>query len=69
LKNENKIVHRVVDIERIGGEIRYYTKGDANNSLDVGYITDADIVGTTTAKVSYVGFPTLWLRELLDSSK
>lgn len=69
LRDGNKIVHRVVDIEQIGGEIRYYTKGDANNAIDVGYVTDEDIVGTTSTKVAYVGFPTLWLRELLDSSK
>lgn len=69
LRDGNKIVHRVVDIEHIGGEIRYYTKGDANNSLDVGYVTDAEIVGTTSTKVAYVGFPTLWLRELLEGSK
>ena len=69
LRDGNKIVHRVVDIEQIGGEIRYYTKGDANNAIDVGYVTDGDIVGTTSTKVAYVGFPTLWLRELLDSSK
>lgn len=69
LRDGNKIVHRVVDIEQIGGEIRYYTKGDANNALDVGYVIDEDIVGTTSTKVAYVGFPTLWLRELLDSSK
>ena len=69
LRDGNKIVHRVVDIEHIGGEIRYYTKGDANNSIDVGYVTDAEIVGTTSTKVAYVGFPTLWLRELLEGSK
>ena len=69
LRDGNKIVHRVVDIEQIGGEIRYYTKGDANNAIDVGYVTDGDIVGTTSTKVAYVGFPTLCLRELLDSSK
>ncbi|MBQ2999816.1 MAG: signal peptidase I [Clostridia bacterium] len=69
LRDGNKIVHRVVDIEHIGGEIRYYTKGDANNSIDIGYVTDGEIVGTTSTKIAYVGFPTLWLRELLEGSK
>jgi len=69
LRDGNKIVHRVVDIEHIGDEIRYYTKGDANNTWDVGYVTDGEIVGTTRTKVAYVGFPTLWLRELLEGSK
>lgn len=68
LQNQSKIVHRVAKIESIGGETRYYTKGDANESLDSGYITEKDIVGLTDMKVAYIGYPTLWLRELLESS-
>ena len=64
---ENKIIHRVIKIENIGGETRYYTKGDANKDQDDGYRTEADIVGLTDVKVSYIGYPTLWLRELLKS--
>ena len=67
-KDGNKIIHRVIRIERIGNEIRYYTKGDANETEDTGYRLRSDIVGLTDMKVAYVGFPTLWLRELLDSS-
>jgi signal peptidase I len=66
LQNDNKIVHRVVDIDRIGGETRYYTQGDANDSLDSGYRTDADIFGITHLKITYVGHPTLWLREWIS---
>ena len=65
LENESKIVHRVVKIENIGGEIRYYTKGDANEDLDAGYRIGSDIFGLTDIKVAYLGYPTLWLRELL----
>lgn len=65
LQNKKRIIHRVVKIETIGGETRYYTKGDANNTNDLGYRTDTDIVGLTDIKISYVGYPTLWLRELL----
>ena len=64
-QNESKIVHRVVKIENIGGELRYYTKGDANDSLDTGYRTQADVVGLTDAKIAFVGYPTLWLREII----
>lgn len=66
-ENKSKIVHRVVEVQNIGGEIRYYTKGDANEDWDSGYRTQADIWGTTDIKVSYAGYPTLWLRELLKS--
>ncbi len=68
LQHENKIIHRVVKIERIGNETRYYTKGDANDTLDIGYRTDADIVGLTDMKIAYVGLPTLWLRDLLEGN-
>ena len=63
-----RIIHRVVKIEHIGNEVRYYTKGDANEEQDQGYVTEADIVGLTDMKLSYVGYPTLWLRELLEGS-
>ena len=68
LDNNNRIIHRVVAIERIGNETRYYTKGDANDDWDVGYRTDQDIVGLTDIKLAYVGYPTLWLRDLLRGS-
>ena len=62
-----RIVHRVIEIQNIGGEIRYFTKGDANRDPDLGYRTESDIVGLTDLKVAYVGYPTLWLRELIDN--
>ena len=64
--DKKRIVHRVVKIEQMRGETRYYTKGDANNANDLGYRTDADIIGLTDLKIAYAGYPTLWLRELLS---
>ncbi len=63
-KSGDTIVHRVVEIEHINDETRYYTKGDANDSNDSGFITDSDITGFVHFKVSYVGYPTLLVREL-----
>ena len=60
------VIHRVVDIERINGVTRYYTKGDANDGLDLGYRTANDIIGTTKLKISLIGYPTLWLRSLFS---
>lgn len=65
-KNDSYIIHRLVGIENIDYEDRYYTKGDANENNDTGYITRSDIVGVTQFKISYLGYPTLWLRELFD---
>ena len=67
-QNDARIVHRVVSIQTIGGETRYYTKGDANENDDAGYRTEANIVGLTDLKIAYAGYPTLWLRELLEGS-
>ena len=63
-----RIVHRVVRIENINNEVRYYTKGDANPDEDFGYRTEADIVGLTNVKIPYIGHPTLWLNKLLKSN-
>lgn len=65
-KNGVIIVHRVIDVQYIDGVIRYYTKGDANEEQDSGYITRENIIGVSNFKVSYVGYPTLWLLELFS---
>ncbi len=57
-------VHRVDMIENINGTTRFYTKGDANDERDDGYITASAIVGTVEAKVPFVGYPTIWLNSL-----
>ncbi len=58
------IVHRVVDIQRINGQTRYFTKGDANEDLDYGYVTESELQGVVLGKVPYIGHPSLWLRGL-----
>ena len=65
LNNNAKIVHRVVDIQVVGGETRYYTKGDANDGWDTGYRTEKDIFALTDTKVAYIGYPTLLLRNMI----
>ena len=63
-KNDSLIVHRVADIQIINGITRYYTKGDANDDVDAGYITSASIVGVADYKLPFFGYPTLWMRSL-----
>ena len=60
-RNETLVIHRVVDIKKINGVYQYYTKGDANDSVDTGYVTKADLVGVTTMKIKYLGYPTTWM--------
>ena len=65
-KNDRMIVHRVVDIEIINGVARYYTKGDANDGWDAGFITKYEIRGIATYKLPVVGYPSLWIRSLFN---
>ena len=65
-KDGIKIVHRVIEIKNVNGEYHYITKGDANEKMDNGYITKKDIVGIVKFKVKYLGYPTLWVRDIFS---
>ena len=62
-RDEIKIVHRVSKIKYVNNKYVYYTKGDANQYLDEGYVEKEDILGKVVVKVPKVGLPTLWLRD------
>ena len=61
LSDDMRVVHRVIDMKKVNGEIRYYTKGDANVAPDMDYVTNSNLVGKVLFKVKYIGQPTLWL--------
>jgi len=65
-KNGLNIMHRVIDKKDVNGQIRYYTKGDANKEMDSGFITNDEIVGVTLFRIRYVGYPTIWLRRMFS---
>lgn len=65
-KNNIKLIHRVIDIKNVNGELRYYTKGDYNKEIDSGYITNKDIIGINKFKIPYLGYPSLLLKELFN---
>ena len=65
-KNGSVIIHRVLDIKIINGITRCYTKGDANEDPDSGFVTESQIIGIVGYKLPYVGYPTLWMRSLFD---
>lgn len=58
------LIHRVVKIEIINGEYRFYTKGDANEDIDSGYVVKSEIVGLVDHKIPYIGYSTIWVRSL-----
>lgn len=59
-------VHRVTRVIFVDNELRYYTKGDANDHPDPGYVTTDRVLGVVRGKLPYVGYPTLWLRGLFE---
>lgn len=60
-----RIVHRVDSVKKINGFTQYITKGDKNPEVDDGYITDDDILGIYKFKINYLGYPSLWIRDIL----
>lgn len=49
------ITHRITQIETIGADTRYITKGDNNNTEDTTKIKYEDILGEEIAIISYLG--------------
>lgn len=64
--NGIQTIHRVVKILNVNGEKRFYTKGDANEKMDDGYIKESDIYGLVKLNIKYVGYPTIWVRNMFD---
>ncbi len=58
------IVHRVIQIEIVNGEYRYYTKGDNNNYVDLEYRTYEDIIGVVVFRIPLVGHVSMFLQTL-----
>lgn len=59
-KEKMLIAHRVVKVTDRG----YITKGDANDSIDAGEITNASIKGTAYFWIPKVGYAVKWLASI-----
>lgn len=62
-----QIVHRVIEVKLINGEYRYITKGDANMDEDDGYITKSDVAAFYRFRIPYLGWASLWLRDIFSN--
>lgn len=60
------VIHRIVDKKNVGEEIRYYTKGDANQQEDKGFRTKKNIIGIVKGKIPYIGKITLLLNDIIN---
>ena len=61
LLGETPIVHRIIDIHNVSGELRFITKGDNNPGPDGGERTPADVLAKVIGSIRYLGFVTLLL--------
>jgi signal peptidase len=58
-KNNKLITHRITYIN----DNIINTKGDNNDNADEYDVLFNDVVGIVTYKISYIGYPTVWLNE------
>lgn len=65
-KDYKTVVHRIVQIREEGNEFIYTTKGDANNEADDYPVYERDIQGVVKFKFKFIGYPTIWLNELIN---
>lgn len=63
------IVHRVIDIKEVNGEIFYQTKGDANNTPDADLVSTDQVIGIYQFSIKYIGYPSVWLSEYFNNAK
>ena len=66
-RHENTyITHRVIKIEERDGSYVFFTKGDNNDDPDNWEVYESDINGIIRFRIKYVGWPSVWLYELLS---
>lgn len=66
--NGSTIVHRVIKVEKINGEFVYTTKGDNNDLPDRKKVMSNQVLGVINFKVSYIGFPSVWINDFISKN-
>lgn len=65
-KEGKLIVHRIVSVKHTDdGKVEVTTKGDNNNSNDPWIVTEDDMIGTVSFMIPFIGYPSVWVNELL----
>ncbi|MBE5819708.1 MAG: signal peptidase I [Clostridiales bacterium] len=63
--NSQIITHRVAKIKESENKLYFYTKGDANNSLDVEPVKQDNVIGIVRKGIKYIGYPTVIINEMI----
>ena len=61
----NIYIHRVKRIINKNNKNYYQTKGDNNSMYDSNLIASDDVIGIYKFKIKFLGYPSLWIEELL----
>ncbi len=61
-----RVIHRITRLQKINGQLQIFTKGDANEEEDFGFTTADRVIGTECLTIPYLGYPTVWMRELFN---
>jgi len=64
---DKMITHRIIQIDLAddgSGERIFITKGDNNPSADEP-VKPVQIIGVIRAEIPYIGYPTVWLKEMM----
>jgi len=56
------VVHRVIDIQELGGQLIFFTKGDNNEYADSGFRYEDEIYGVVIGGIPYIG----WVKIFFD---
>lgn len=65
-RGKRNIVHRITQVGIFNDEYVYKTKGDKNKLEDNGYVYQKDIQGIVHYRIKYIGYPSIWIRNLFD---
>ena len=63
--NNTIFVHRVISTRKEGSKIYYTTKGDNNDTVDLMEISEDKVIGKAILTIKYLGYPTVWISEIL----
>ena len=61
-----KVVHRVIDKKQSNGNIKYYTKGDANDNMDKEFREEKDIIGKVKLRLPYFGMLSVMIMDAFN---
>ena len=60
------VLHRIESIESNGASKVILTKGDANSDIDPWVVEEWQVVGVKVYKIPWLGWPSIWVRQLLS---